>query len=253
MRSPFASLVFGALLTAAAAASVAQDTVPPPAAAPLPPQFEVEVIVFANRAFDPTEERFEAELSAFDGGLTTLREPPVFDDTSLSSALPPPTGVPEPVDPLEAERAEALRIRPLEPEALKLVNEYRRLRALAAYTPLVHTGWVQPGLPEEEAEPFDLAMLGTVNPSGTVRVHLSRLNRLHITVDVTYRPDATATPAVAANDSLGELVLPTRYHLAATRIARSGELHYFDHPAFGVLVRITPVPRPDAQGRQPAA
>jgi hypothetical protein len=251
MRSPFASLVLGVLLGATASVVAAQAPVPSPEEVPLPPQYEVEVIVFANRAFDPTEERFDEQSTAFDGDAATLREPPVFDDTSFAPALPQATGVPEPVDPLAAERAEALRIRPLQPEALKLGSEYRRLRALAAYTPLVHTGWVQPGLPEGEAEPFDLGTLGIVNPSGTIRVHLSRF--LHITLDLTYRPDAAASPTLAANDGLGELVLPTRYHLAATRIARSGELHYFDHPAFGVLVRITPVPKPDAQGRRPAA
>jgi len=262
MKSPFASVFLGVLLTAVAPIGVAQAPAPPAAEVPLPPQYEVEVIIFANRTFDATEERFEQELSALDdGAAATLREPPVFDDTSFGSGVPPPalppqglpptTGALEPVDPLAAERAEALRIRLLGPEELKLGNEYRRLRALAAYTPLVHTGWVQPGLPEDEAEPFDLGVLGIVNPSGTIRVHLSRF--LHITLDLAYRADASATPALAANDGLGELVLPTRYHLVATRSARSGELHYFDHPAFGVLVRVTPVPKPDAQGRRPAA
>ena len=262
MKSPFASVCLGVLLTAVAPSGVAQAPAPPAAEAPLPPQYEVEVIIFANRTFDATEERFEPEVRAFDGGAAaTLREPPVFDDTTFASGLPPsaippaglppPSGVLEPVDPLAAERAEALRIRLLTPEELKLGNEYRRLRALAAYTPLVHTGWVQPGLPEGEGEPFDLAVLGIVNPSGTIRVHLSRF--LHITLDLTYRAEAPASPTLAANDGLGELVLPTPYHLVATRSARSGELHYFDHPAFGVLVRVTPVPKPDAQGRRPAA
>ncbi len=117
--------------------------------------------------------------------------------------------------------------------------------------PLLHTGWVQPGLPEADAQAFDLKVLGTLNPSGTIRVHLSRF--LHITLDLTYRADGAAGPATAAGDGLDELTFAPRYHLTATRSARSGELHYFDHPAFGVLVRVTPVPTADSQGRLPAA
>jgi hypothetical protein len=253
MRSPFVRLVLGTLLGAAAPIIVAQAPTPPGAEVPLPPQYEVEVLVFANLEFDPTEERFDRGLNGFDGaGAGTLREAPVFDDTNFGSAAPQ-TGALESVDPLAAQRAEALRIRLLRPEQLKLGNEYRRLRAGAAYAPLVHTGWVQPGLPEADAEPFDLKVLGALNPSGTIRVHLSRRNFLHITLDLTYRAAAAGTPGLAANDGLDELALTPRYHLAATRNARSGELHYFDHPAFGVLVRVTPVPTQDAQRRRPAA
>jgi hypothetical protein len=252
MRSPLAWLVACTLLVAAAPAIVAQAPLPPGAEPPLPPQYEVEVLIFANRDFDHTEERFSQELNALDGAAgTALRDVPVFDDTNFGA--PPLTSNPlEPVDPLAAQRAEALRIRQLPPENLKLGNEYRRLRALAGYTPLVHVGWVQPGLPEDDAEDFDLKTLGIVNPSGTIRVHLGA-RYLHITLDLTYQADAAATPALATNDGLDELVLAPRYHLAVTRNARSGELHYFDHPAFGVLVRITPVPTQDPQGRRPAA
>jgi hypothetical protein len=249
MRSTFASRFLGMLLAVAAPVIVAQVTAPPAADAPLPPQYEVEILVFANRDFDRTEERFEAELDALDGATGALREAPTFDDTNFGPATPQ-TGALEPIDPLAAQRAEALRIRPLRPEELKLANEYRKLRVLAAYTPLAHVGWVQPGLPEADAEPFDLRTLGDLSLSGTVRVHLSRF--LHITLDLTYRANSTETPALTASDGLDELAVAPRYRLVGTRNVRSGELHYFDHPAFGVLVRVTPVPTQDAQGR-PAA
>jgi hypothetical protein len=139
----------------------------------------------------------------------------------------------------------------LRPEELKLGTEYRRLRNLAAYEPLVHVGWTQPGLPEGEAEPFDLKTLGIFNPRGTVRVHLSRF--LHITLDLTYQGSAESGPGASAGDGLSEIAVAPQYRLSATRSARSNELHYFDHPAFGVLVRVTPVPAPDGAGRRPAA
>jgi hypothetical protein len=48
-------------------------------------------------------------------------------------------------------------------------------------------------------------------------------------------------------------MLAPRYTLSATRNVRRDELHYFDHPAFGVLVRVTRLPVPDDAGNRPAA
>jgi hypothetical protein len=259
-------------LSAAAAllatAAVAQAPLPPAAGLELPPRYEVEVLIFANRAFDPTEERFDYGPSGFGGNAAApLQEAPVFDDTWLSTvrgeppqAQTPPLqpSTPEPLpppDPLAEQRAAlaaALRVVPLQPEELKLTNEYRRLRAVAAYEPLVHFGWIQPGLPEADSTPFDLRTLGVPNPHGTVRVHLGTV-RLHITLDLTYQATAGVAPSATAGDGLDEIVLAPQYRLRATRSARSNELHYFDHPAFGVLVRVTPVPAADDGPGRPAA
>jgi hypothetical protein len=248
MKLNAVSLVVAVL--AASAAALGQAPAPPAAEPQLPPQYEVEILVFENLNFDPTEERFEATPNGFGDDAAALREVPVFDDTNFGP-LAPNVGPLLPVDPVAAQLAEALRIRPLRPEELKLGNEFAKLRASAAYRPLVHAGWVQPGLPETDAEPFDLKVLGLLNPRGTIRVHLSRF--LHITLDLTYEADGTSGPGVTAGDGLDELVLAPRYHLVAERNARSNELHYFDHPAFGVLVRVTPLPAQDASGRRPAA
>jgi hypothetical protein len=257
----YAAVFAGALLAGAAALAQA------PARAPaLPPRYEVEIIVFAHRNFDPSEERFEQEPEAFrrDAPIE-LREVPVFDESFFAEPAPgtipdpaisgeplapEPPLEPPPVDPIEALREEALKTRLLARDELKLGNEYRRLAASSAYEPLLHTGWVQPGLPEADATPFDLSTLGIVNPSGTVRVHLSRF--LHITLDLTYRRSAGSAAMRTGADGLNEIVLGEKYRLKATRSARSNELHYFDHPAFGVLVRVTPVPETGGSGR-PAA
>jgi hypothetical protein len=58
---------------------------------------------------------------------------------------------------------------------------------------------------------------------------------------------------LGSSDGLDEIVLAPQYRLMTTRRVTSGELHYFDHPAFGVLMRITPVPVQDGSGRRPAA
>ncbi len=249
MRSTLSCLVM--LVTTAALAQAPQE---PAAEAALPTPYEVEIIIFANRDFDPTEERFDFAPNGFgDDAAAGLREAPVFDDTTFTprGAPLPPVDPFTPVDPLVAARAEALRVRPLLPEELKLGNEHRKLRAIAAYEPLVHVGWVQPGLPEADSVAFDLSTVGVLNPRGTVRVHLIRY--LHITLDLTYQAADATTPALGSNDGLDEIAVAPQYRLTATRSVRSNELHYFDHPAFGVLVRITPVPAQDGSGRRPAA
>jgi hypothetical protein len=250
------------------------QAVPEAPAEPAAPQYQVEVLIFANRDFDRTEEQFENEVMA---PLLTeeLRAAPIFDDTNFgplaqspASDVIPDAGVlseapgselsPASGDAFAPEEAE-FRFRLLQPEELQLASQYRILqRNPQAYAPLLHGGWVQPGLPEDEAQPFDLAMLGATNPVGSIRVYLSRF--LHVNLDLSYRDTAAAAapadPAAFANE-LTELPMTPRYHLEGDRTTRSGELHYFDHPAFGVLIKVTPIrvqpAPPGTPGTRPAA
>ena len=140
-------------------------------------------------------------------------------------------------------------------EELELTDTYDRLERLDAYTPLVHGGWVQDGFPEDQALPFDLSLLGTFNPLGTIMLHVRRY--LHVTVALRYQAErAVGEPLVPASIGLEEVSFPARYDLNTQRRTRSGELHFFDHPAFGVLVLVRPqpeAPRTAAEELAPAA
>jgi hypothetical protein len=84
-------------------------------------------------------------------------------------------------------------------------------------------------------------------------LYLSRF--LHVNLDLTYRGAAAAASA-APSTGLDEFTFAPRYELETERNVRSGELHYFDHPAFGVLVKVTPLPAQsgaNTTGRRPAA
>ena len=249
--------------------SAAQDSPPgPPANAPqrAVPQFQVEVLIFTHRDFDPSEEQFaleqrrepapELSLRSLDDGVEFDADAPV----SLEASPPPTDGTP-PVEPDAAAVSDAaavpeneFRFRVLRPEELQLTSQYRVLARLPAYHPLVHGGWVQLGLPESATIPVDLGVLGVTNPAGTVRLSLTRF--LHVKLDLTYLDTQAVQrgPAAAPGD-LTELPIAPRYHIGDERTTRSGEIHYFDHPAFGVLIKITPVkPDPAATaGPRPAA
>lgn len=240
-------------------------------------RYQIEIIAFAYHDFDPSEENFEqaprgtlldllapnllqteepdaphpdsleleaipdlslSELEALSMETATSSTPIQAADepASEANALQPPS-LPAPDDFFE----DGLWYRLLTDEQLQLVDEFERLDRLDAYTPLVHGGWIQEGLPEVDAIPFDLSQLGAFNPRGTIRLHVSRF--LHVRIDLSYQSDAVAIPlAPRAFDGLARLEFPPRYSLSVQRLTRSGELHFFDHPAFGVLVLVQPVP-----------
>ena len=100
---------------------------------------------------------------------------------------------------------------------------------------------------------------------GTVRVHRARY--LHVQADLLYyRPlesdaaaadptDSGASAAVLPNSPDAALIeqlmsetdaTPRLFRLKESRRMRSSELHYLDHPLFGVLVEIWPLERPEA-------
>lgn len=224
-----------------------------PATAPAIPRYQVEIIVFAHRDFDPAEERFPQQLTPLRAGpgdaLLALPsfEPPVPPESAAAEA--PVEVAPAPA---ESPADDPLAVRVLAPEEFQLNSQYRRITNLSAYRPLLHAGWIQPGLPDDRAQPFELTQLGPTNPYGSVRVYLSRF--LHVSLDLTYEDRAAAAGQVPGAE-LREVALAPRYRLVTERQIRSGELHYFDHPAFGVLVKVTPVPtgKPGSTGRRPAA
>lgn len=171
------------------------------------------------------------------------------------------------------------------PDGLKLDAAYAKLERLDAYTPLLHAAWIQPALPEEQTRPVAMADLGALNPSGTVGLYASRY--LHVNVDLDYRPtgaqwtalqnaagDSSAAPVVAGagdtgpavgaapsgagaflpasgGESLEEISLGPRLTIKTSRRVGAGEIQYFDHPYFGLLVLVTPY-EPKAEGA-PAA
>jgi Peptidoglycan-binding protein, CsiV len=220
------------------------------------PQFQVEVLIFTHRDFDPNEEQFVLEDQRAQPDAETPREANE-SDVARAGDQPPSQGGTAP-DGTPADNAappeNEFTFRVLRPEELQLTSQYRTLTRLQAYHPLVHGGWVQLGLPDNEALPVDVGVLGVTNPSGTIRLSLTRF--LHVKLDLSYVEGQPAQAGSApAQGALAEQPLPTRYHLSAERTTRSGELHYFDHPAFGVLIKVTPIkPAPNGPGgTRPAA
>ena len=262
----FRTSIFVAALGFAAFSAAQEPSVAPPANTPqrAAPQFQVEVLIFTHRDFDPSEEQFALEERRASAPEQSLRSLDPFEDgvefdanapVSLDPS-PPATDGAAPAEPDAAVVPEnEFTFRVLRPEELQLTSQYRVLARLPAYHPLVHGGWVQLGLPDAATIPVDLGVLGVTNPAGTVRLSLTRF--LHVKLDLTYvDTQAVQRGAAPAPDDLADLPIAPRYHIGDERTTRSGEIHYFDHPAFGVLIKVTPVkqdPNATSTGTRPAA
>ena len=208
-----------------------------PAPQPASEELSGELEIFPKNQFIEIEtiEQIEAEEAVETPDSNTPEEPKI----QLTKFLMEP----------HQNTEELPRFRLLQPDELELTGSYARLRAIDAYTPLFHSGWVQEGSLEEETQPVDVTLLGSANPKGTMTLYLSRF--LHLAIDLRYyaevrqplggeKPPPPAT--LPAQMELKKLELIPRYELVLERRIRSGQLNYFDHPAFGVLVVIRPHP-----------
>ncbi len=180
------------------------------------PWYEVEIIVFAN-----ARESYRAS----ENWKQDLILPQIAGARTLTPAGTPGSKAFQAVD----------------PSRYRLQGEWSRLAASGEYHPLLHTAWIQPGLPEGQAVGVILESgapsesLGGAKPlSGVVKVELSRY--LHLDANLLYRKaikgGAGADSAQPAFDT---------FQLSESRRMRSKEIHYLDHPMFGMIALITPL------------
>jgi hypothetical protein len=145
------------------------------------------------------------------------------------------------------------RFMPLPEEALQLKDLYRRLAGTNGYEPLLHVAWQQPGYEPADARPLDLSRLAELPERlrGEARLYRSRFLHLELQLELLSAPRGdlpargTQQPlpqagGMAEGEPLAALA-PDVYRLSERRKLRSGELHYYDHPRYGVVAKVTPV------------
>jgi len=168
--------------------------------------YDVELIVFQNldaQAYASPE--FEAELPA-----------------ALPDAAAPPAAPEEPVPAIEPDAlmGPAGEI-DLPPERFQLNAIEGALRRSAGYRPLAHIGWSQPVAARGAAEDVPLGSRFDVpGLAGDARLAAGRF--LHLTLDVEWTGEDGRV-----------------HRIETTRRMKSGERHYFDDPAFGVIAVVT--------------
>ncbi|MCW9088650.1 MAG: peptidoglycan binding protein CsiV [Gammaproteobacteria bacterium] len=173
--------------------------------------------------------------------------------------------------------SEPVAFRRLGDAELQLQADAERINRAPDLELLAHFGWLQPGMEPEKAIPvrisdemFNLSPSGAAEQTqprinGTLKLMLARY--LHIEADLLYRepteaattmyqpyyrenregaPDASATTGeenlflLAQQEEAQQQPLYHVYQLQESRRMRSGELHYLDHPVFGMAVKVRP-------------
>ncbi|WP_130537318.1 CsiV family protein [Thiomicrorhabdus indica] len=120
----------------------------------------------------------------------------------------------------------------LDAEASRVAKNYRII---------THQSWVQNALGAKESPKLFLeANQGSTSFYGTVKMYQSRFN--HIEIDFNYErmiPNAVRSEfAQMQKIPLNDLPTHWPFHISAQRKMKSDELHYIDHPLFGVLLQI---------------
>ena len=138
------------------------------------------------------------------------------------------------------------------------------------YRPLIHSGWIQPPLPQtlsqairivaDQVPPTPLAPAGgeeraplptaPLEVDGSLRLSIARY--IHLELDLLFNEVIEAV-AVENREVTGVVTEESGEHQTAAveilrqfrisekRRIRSKELHYFDHPRFGAVVQVTPI------------
>jgi hypothetical protein len=221
------SVLTAVLLLAAAAAMGAADT-------DAPAWYDVEVLVFKNNS--SANSSAGDELWPADPGHPALEHAVELVPLAQTSPVP---GAPQPFQQLDA-------------TAFTLKTAESRLTASPNYRPLLHLAWRQPASAQADAPAVHLHTDGAGAKDaaggdngrtldGSIRISRNRF--LHVDVDLLYRDagSSRAAPSGAGGDE------PVVFRLQQSRRINSGEVHYFDHPAFGLLVKVTPY---DASGQK---
>lgn len=105
-----------------------------------------------------------------------------------------------------------------------------RFRILAYYS------WIQTADAKSASKPIRISGTNAKNPdelTGTLRLYLSRY--LHLDLNLNYTEKASDASLTNADSGM------ITYHIDEQRRIKSQETHYFDHPKFGALIRLTPI------------
>ncbi len=110
-------------------------------------------------------------------------------------------------------------------ENIYLQKAYYSLSANYAYKPVYYKSWIQSVGPNRISKGVPIKKDSLLN--GFVRVQ--RGHYVHLLVDLEYAPDSVYTET------------PVIYRINEKRKLKLNEIHYFDHPKFGVIATVRPL------------
>lgn len=129
-----------------------------------------------------------------------------------------------------------------------LGNIYGALKTSKSYRPLLHIAWQQPALTSSRAESVHIRKVEGVSEQdnfqdafvkvdGIVRIRASTF--LHADVDLAYFFQSVPASQIAVGNVNTDPQRANFVRLTESRRMKLNELHYFDHPLFGVVMRVS--------------
>jgi hypothetical protein len=175
------------------------------------PNYTIEVIIFENHALKSwTEERWPDEIEL----------PNTENSVSLTS-------------PKKSRLYLNKRKTKLNTIANKVTKNYRII---------FHQAWSQNAYSPKKTPTvlIENDRAGSSNLLGTVKLYKTRFAHVQFDLEIEKRIPTKIREAVAENQQVDIEFLPThwRFNLVESRKIKPGELHYIDHPLFGILVKI---------------
>ena len=173
------------------------------------PRYQVEMIIFETLALRGwTEEYWQPNPELID----------------LETAQLPPEELPQ--------------------EQFMLSEQVAKMTLKKGYRILKHSSWILEGKPEQEAQPIKIEVLPEKSYrsrlEGTLTFYKSRFAHVRLHLELERKIPRRIKAAFAQNQHTEVDFLPEfwRFELKEARKIKSGELHYFDHPIYGVLMQI---------------
>ncbi|MCI0400159.1 MAG: peptidoglycan binding protein CsiV [Gammaproteobacteria bacterium] len=231
--------------------------------------YQLELIVFEQLKPDANGESWPSNpgFPDLDGSIELISDVPEFldaDSQGSGQSAGPPVTVP-------------MAFHPLQPSELGLADVEVLLKKSSRYNPIYQVAWRQPEFAPADARAVHVAATDIAPPSaGEVAVapdqsvdegkglhslsgfapadsarvdgivRLRKTKYLHVDVDLVYflpeylRHDAIAMGGTHLSSGAVLTDQQSMYvRLTESRKIRVNELHYFDHPLFGVLLKVT--------------
>lgn len=133
------------------------------------------------------------------------------------------------------------QIHELPVNAYQLSSISNGLRQSSSYSVLFHQAWRQPAYDEANAVNLPVHAV-TASGNNTIEgsVRLIRERFLHLDADLLMMSGRNYNPVMDVNSAAAPV-----YSLREKRRIKSNENHYFDHPHFGMIARVTPYYSPE--------
>lgn len=131
-----------------------------------------------------------------------------------------------------------------QPQLWLLNEKAQKLTPRKGYRVLLHASWIQRALPEQSAQPlyFETEAENEYSPvlTGTVTLYKQRYAHINTTFNLERFIPFKIRDKFARHEDLEPELLPDfwHFHLEQSRKIKPGQLHYIDHPLFGILAQI---------------